>query len=74
MTEKQSFFEKKDQKTFSVAVAGLSCEVRDSVIKVFCFFFAKKKAFPSLSSGQRKQFLHRPMGLIDRGIGIGGRT
>jgi hypothetical protein len=36
---KQSFFEKKDQKTFINAVA-------DSMEKVFCFFFSKKKALP----------------------------
>jgi hypothetical protein len=37
----QSFFEKKDQKAFVSLV-------RDSRIRVFCFFFAKKKCLPWL--------------------------
>jgi hypothetical protein len=42
--EKASFFEKKDQKTFAMAVAGLSWQVHGNTRKVFCFFFSKKKA------------------------------
>jgi hypothetical protein len=40
---KQSFFEKKDQKAFVHKTS-------DSQTRVFCFFFAKKKAFPGLPS------------------------
>jgi len=35
------FFEKKNQKTFMTQ--------EDSWIKVFCFFFSKKKTLPSFS-------------------------
>jgi hypothetical protein len=38
------FFEKKNQKTFAPQ-DGCWAEVRDSDVKVFCFFFSKKKAF-----------------------------
>jgi hypothetical protein len=38
-------FLKKGPKNFSPAVAGLSCEVRDSTSKVFCFFFKKEGLF-----------------------------
>jgi hypothetical protein len=42
-TKKQSFFEKKDQKTFSMAVAGFSCEVRDSIDKSLLLLFFRKE-------------------------------
>ena len=38
------FFEKKNQKTFASWRARWG-EVRDSDIKVFCFFSSEKKAF-----------------------------
>ncbi len=38
------FFEKKYQKTF-VSLASVRWGVRDSLTKVFCFFFSKKKTF-----------------------------
>ena len=41
---KACFFEKKKQKTFGLAVAVLSGESATAQIKVFCFFFSKKKA------------------------------
>jgi hypothetical protein len=37
------FFEKKNQKTFACAVADSPLR-RAQVVKVFCFFFSKKKA------------------------------
>jgi hypothetical protein len=39
------FFEKKNQKTF-VRCRGLVTSVRQEA-KVFCFFFSKKKTFPT---------------------------
>jgi hypothetical protein len=41
------FFRKKNQKTFASAVAPPSCESATAQVKVFCFFFTKKKAFLS---------------------------
>jgi hypothetical protein len=38
------FFEKKNQKTF-VPLRTFAGEARDSHLKVFCFFFSKKKSF-----------------------------
>jgi len=38
------FFEKKNQKTFAFW-AHARRPLRDSDIKVFCFFFSKKKTF-----------------------------
>ena len=40
---KQFFFEKKNQKTFG-RLSRFCPERRDSGVKVFCFFFSKKKA------------------------------
>jgi hypothetical protein len=47
---KQFFFEKKNQKTFAICAraSGQGAEV-----KVFCFFFSKKKAFFPLPSFTR---------------------
>jgi hypothetical protein len=39
---KQFFFEKKNQKTF-VIIARAAGEIRDSDIRVFCFFSSEKK-------------------------------
>jgi hypothetical protein len=47
---KRFFFEKKKQKTF-ITYADLSGEVRDSIVKVFCFFFSKKKRFLKVQKG-----------------------
>jgi hypothetical protein len=44
-TKGGSSFKKKTQKTFSPGVR-LSHGVRDSIVKVFCFFFSKKKRLP----------------------------
>jgi len=44
---KKFFFEKKNQKTF-VITAPVAGENRDSDVKVFCFFFSKKKFLPFL--------------------------
>ncbi len=57
MEGKQSFFEKKDQKTFvpdaCINLPGLTGqgEVAETAngAKVFCFFFSKKKALLALS-------------------------
>jgi hypothetical protein len=46
------FFEKKNQKTFTTAMRGAAtpCFSRRTpqVVKVFCFFFSKKKSYPFL--------------------------
>jgi len=42
------FFEKKNQKTF-MTQAYSSLMLRIKWIKVFCFFFSKKKVFPCLA-------------------------
>jgi hypothetical protein len=47
---KQSFFEKKDQKTFSPAVAEFSCKIRDSMHKFFASFFQKRRPFFTAAS------------------------
>ncbi len=44
MESKQSFFEKKDQKTFGSAVARSPERSATAESKVFGFFFSKKKA------------------------------
>jgi len=46
---KQFFFEKKNQKTF--VIRGVPWDAANLIkIKVFCFFFSKKKSFlPALS-------------------------
>jgi len=41
---KQFFFEKKNQKTFGIMDVPW-CTARLIKIKVFCFFFSKKKSF-----------------------------
>jgi hypothetical protein len=46
--KKAFFFEKKNQKTFATWYAPLG-RVRDSIVKVFCFFFSKKKCCPNFS-------------------------
>jgi hypothetical protein len=48
------FFEKKNQKTFARAVAGLSCEVCDSASKSFLLLFLKKEeSYPRSRSTSR---------------------
>jgi hypothetical protein len=44
LQSKQFFFEKKNQKTFA-SWAHASGKIRDSDIKVFCFFSSEKKTF-----------------------------
>jgi hypothetical protein len=44
---KAFFFEKKKQKTFGL-FGALCWARRGQEIKVFCFFFSKKKAFPKI--------------------------
>jgi hypothetical protein len=47
---KQSFFEKKDQKTFAYGVAAprlAGGQRGDKIAKVFWFFFSKKNCLPS---------------------------
>jgi hypothetical protein len=43
--KKKFFFEKKNQKTFGFMVHVVGA-LRDSIKKVFCFFFSKKKRLP----------------------------
>jgi hypothetical protein len=47
---KRFFFEKKNQKTFATEYAPLG-GARDSIVKVFCFFFSKKKRFLKVQKG-----------------------
>jgi hypothetical protein len=43
--EKMFFFEKKNQKTFA-SLSRTHHQHAPEDVKVFCFFFSKKKAFP----------------------------
>jgi hypothetical protein len=43
--ESMFFFEKKNQKTFDL-MERTADPARDSITKVFCFFFSKKKRLP----------------------------
>jgi hypothetical protein len=56
---KQSFFEKKDQKTFGTLSLARH-ELRDSVAKVFCFFSSEKKALLPATWRQARQFAILP--------------
>jgi hypothetical protein len=48
------FFEKKNQKTFDNLAPRVGW-LRAKVTKVFCFFFSKKKTFPSLMRSENRQ-------------------
>jgi hypothetical protein len=44
--KRKAFFpEEKNQKAFANSGVGAACKVRDSVVKVFCFFSSEKKTF-----------------------------
>ncbi len=58
--ESAFFFEKKKQKTFAFR-ARVRRNVRDSEIKVFCFFFSKKKNSFSLQINSPPPQINSPL-------------
>ena len=56
------FSEEKKQKTLQIQVLGAACKVRDSVVKVFCFFSSEKKTFlASPTMNKHPAWLEQPI-------------
>jgi len=61
--KRKAFFpEEKNQKAFANSGVGAACKVRDSVVKVFCFFSSEKKTFlASPTMNKHPAWLEQPI-------------